>query len=122
MLGSTYTEFGDAQGGFSTRLDVSTLYVKAWGFWDNDVAERFGPAVLDLCQATPGLRRLEFDMTELKPMRDEGQEGFGQIMGALADLPKLTVLVTTSSPLTKLQLLRIARERAPSGAVQFTQV
>ena len=122
MLDPIYSEAGDAQGGFSTRLDMGTLYVKAWGFWSKDVAEQFGPAVENIFRATPGLRKLELDMADLKPMRDEGQESFGRIMSALAELPKLEVVVTTSSPLTKLQLLRIVRERAPNGAVRFAQV
>ena len=119
-LDSTYSESGDAQGGFSTKVDMGTLRVKAWGFWPKAVAEQFGPAVYTACH-TPGVKRVEFDMTLLKPMRDEGQEGFGRVMSALAELPVSGVVVTTSSHLTKLQLLRITSEKAPKNVVRFVE-
>ena len=120
-LASTHSEVGDAQGGFSTRVDMDTLSVEAWGFWPKDVAAQFGPRVYEACHAAAGIRKLEFDMTRLKPMRDEGQEGFARIMAALGELPLEEVVVTTSSQLTKLQLLRIARERAPKDIVRFVE-
>lgn len=120
-LDPTYSEVGDSEGGFSTRFNMGALRVQAWGFWPREVAEKFGPAVCNACQMAPGIRKLEFNMTRLKPMRDEGQEGFGRIMNALQELPVSEVVVMTSSQLTKLQLLRIAREKAPQDIVRFVE-
>jgi hypothetical protein len=60
-------------------------------------------------------------MTRLKPMRDEGQEGFGSLMAALSVLDVSRATVVTSSPLTRLQLLRIAREKAAKDLVRFVE-
>jgi hypothetical protein len=52
-------------------------------------------------------------------MRDEGQQGFAQLMATLPTLGSQQATIVTGSSLTKLQLLRIARENAPKGMIQF---
>jgi hypothetical protein len=104
---------GNDQEGFSLEFDVTsgTLLVTAWGFWSAAVAVAFGDAVVD----TPmrGVRRIAFDMTRLKPMREEGQAAWSKVMSELSKIGAVAkISVTTASQLTKLQLLRIAREAA----------
>lgn len=114
-------EFGDPAGGFKTVVDQRSVRIVAWGFWSVAVAGEFHRAVLTACTSAPEISSLHFDMTLLKPMRDEGQEGFGNLMGALPALEVSRVTILVSSPLTRLQLLRIAREKAPKDLVQFIE-
>ncbi len=113
--------FGDETSGFSVVFDQDTLTVRVegWGFWSADVASKFGPAVRSACTNRPRGTALKMDLTRLKPMRDEGQDSFGLIVGSLAALGIERAAVATGSPLTRLQLLRIAGERA---ALDRTQV
>jgi hypothetical protein len=105
---------GNDQAGFSVDFDVPTRTVRvvAWGFWGPDVATAFGDAVVE-AGGRPTAAHLAFDMTQLKPMRDEGQAAWRKVMAALPKLGTLTkVSVTTASQLTKLQLFRIAKDAA----------
>jgi hypothetical protein len=120
-LDPAYSAFGDSKGGFRTSAGAGVLRVKGWGFWPKDVAKAFGPAVCGACRKMPGVRSLDLDMTGLQPMRDEGQEGFAQIMSAISEMSLSEVVITTSSHITKLQLLRLAREKAPKGVVRFVE-
>ena len=112
---------GDDESGFSVDVDapVGGVQVTAWGFWGVDVARRFVPTVSGACRAAAGHARLSMDMTRLKPLRDEGQDAVGNLFSALSELGIRQVSVSTSSHLTKLQLMRIAKGRAPKTAVEF---
>lgn len=112
---------GDEVAGFSVAPEVGdqVLRVVGHGFWDVDVARSFGQRVLEAFAAHPRISRLVFDFRLLKPLRDEGQEGFTQVLTALHSPTPPHVSVMTSSPLTKLQLLRIVKECGCGGWVEF---
>lgn len=112
---------GDQLCGFSADYDVEVgvVRVRAWGFWSVSVAETFTQAVLDACRASPKGAPLLMDMTELKPLREEGQRAFGSLLGRLRELGVARTTVTTASHLTKLQLLRLVAEHAPGDSVEF---
>ncbi len=115
-------QIGDDQAGFSVTYDRSngTLNVRAWGFWSAPVAAQFGNAVADACRNSAPGTALIMDMNDLKPMRDEGQVSFGKLMKALPRMGLSKTTVTTSSHLTKLQLLRLASEFGAKDFVQFS--
>jgi hypothetical protein len=117
------TDMGNEQAGFSTAFDALTkvVSVRAWGFWSVEVARAFGQVVGDECRSRPRGTTLLVDMAELKPMRDEGQFSFAQLMTALPKLGIARTTIITSSHLTKLQLLRIATECGASNLVEFAQ-
>ena len=60
------------------------------------------------------------DMTDLKPMRDEGQQSFRALVGELPSLGITSATVTTQNELTKLQLQRIASEFLAGRSITFT--
>lgn len=113
-------QFGDPTGGFSVATSTATgeVQVTAWGFWSVEVATSFEGATRNAC-SQPGAKKLVLDMRSLKPMRDEGQKGVGALMQALPRLGIGTVTVVTSSQLTKLQLLRLARETGMKDRIEF---
>lgn len=110
---------GTDESGYSVSVDVHarTIRVEAWGFWSVDVCGTFGKALIDACRCSP-VRRLEVDTTRLKPLREEGENAWAIVMGALPGIGIEAVVVKTNS-LTKLQLLRIARHSASKDLVQF---
>jgi len=112
---------GDDLSGFSTDYDVEAgaVRVRAWGFWSAAVAETFTQAVSGTCRASPKGAPLLMDMTDLKPLREEGQRAFGGLVGCLRELGVSRTTVTTASHLTKLQLLRLVAEHAPKDSVEF---
>jgi len=112
---------GDDLSGFSTDYDgeVGAVRVRAWGFWSAPIAQAFSQAVSDACRASPKGAPLLMDMTDLKPLREEGQRAFGGLVGCLRELGVSRTTVTTSSHLTKLQLLRLVAEHAAKDSVEF---
>jgi hypothetical protein len=110
---------GNDEAGFSVVRDPhGPVRVVGWGFWGPDVAQAFDKAVLGACRLS-GASRLVLDMTELKPMRDEGQRAFASTFTMLKMVGITHTSVLTSSHLTKLQLLRIAKDSGPKEGVQF---
>lgn len=93
--------------------------VTGWGFWTADVATAFAARVAGALREQPGNKALVFDMSELKPMREEGQKSFGSIVRALPTLGVSRASVVTSSQLTKLQLVRLATENATSVSIEW---
>ncbi len=112
---------GDGQAGFSVAFDAATaaVRVRAWGFMSPEVAGAFGILVKDACRASPKGSALVMDMTELKPMRDEGQDSFRVLMDALPTLHMSNITALVTSQLVKLQLLRIANQSASKGSLRF---
>ena len=110
---------GDDQSGFSFGFDseVQALQVKAWGFWSIEVAAAFGRKVKDACRELPKGVVVDFDMLELKPLREEGELAFAALVTTLRSMGVGHVSIRTG-PLTKLQLLRLA---ANSGAKDFVR-
>ncbi len=112
---------GDEHAGFSVEFDSTTsaVRVRAWGFWGPEVGRAFGVVVRDACRGSPRHSPLVMDMTDLKPMREEGQTSFAWLMDALPGLHLASTTVITTSHLMKLQLLRIANQSAAKGTIQF---
>jgi hypothetical protein len=110
---------GDDQAGFFIDdLATGNVYVRAWGFWSAEVAQAFGGTVQAACNGKPAGTELVMDMTELKPMREEGQKSFAALMRALPG-QGIPITIETASHLTKLQLLRIVTEQGAAGSVRF---
>lgn len=65
-----------------------------------------------------GVRRVEMEMTRLKPLREEGEQAWATVLATLPSVRIEAIVVQTNS-LTKLQLLRLARLSAPKSLVQF---
>lgn len=100
---------GDDSCGFSVDFPaVNDAVVSAWGFWSAEVASAFAVAVIDACRGRAGGAVLTLAMAELKPMRDEGQQSFSVLLGALPSLGIFKVRIATTNALTKLQLVRLA--------------
>lgn len=113
--------FGDEGAGFSVDFDLltTTVGVRAWGFWGADVAAAFGPAVRDACRDKPPGTLLLLNMTELKPMREEGQLSFGALLAQLPELGIAGLRIRTGSQLMKLQVMRLSSEHDKARLVQF---
>src|SRR5262245_42148226 len=106
---------GDDAAGFSVdRPLTGGVLVTGWGFWSQHVAKAFAAGVAAGCrgQKSPSLM---LDLRELKPMREEGQLAFSELLRSLESLGVPRVSIVTTNPLTKLQLVRLA---ATSGAEQ----
>lgn len=112
---------GDDGAGFSVTLEMANqvLRVSGHGFWGAEVAREFGPRVRECLLVHPHIPRLFFDFRALKPLRDEGQAGFHQILSSLRLPTPAQVYVQTASPLVKLQLLRIVKECGGVASVEF---
>lgn len=94
--------------------------MRGWGFWNPNVADAFAATVSEVCNASPRGAALLMDMSELKPLREEGQRSFGTLIRLLRGLGVGRTAVTTASHLTKLQLLRLVAEHGAKDSVQFT--
>ena len=112
---------GDDQAGFSIRYDpvVGQVEVAGWGFWNVDVATAFATKVMAALRERPEAKQLLLDMGELKPMRDEGQKSFANLIRVLPSLGVVRTHIATTSQLTKLQLVRIATETGTSASIQW---
>jgi len=103
--------FGDDSCGFSVDFPtVGSAVVRAWGFWTMQVASAFDKSVIEACRGCSRGTVLTLEMSELKPMRDEGQQSFSVLLRALPSLGILKVRIVTTNALTKLQLVRLTSE------------
>jgi hypothetical protein len=107
---------GDELAGFSFGDDEGRgiFQVTGWGFWNAELAIAFGAKIPVAVRQRVGSKRLVFDMSNLKPMRDEGQEACAKVFRSLAGLGVTSMTVVTVSHLMRLQLMRLVTE---SGAV-----
>jgi hypothetical protein len=112
--------FGDDLAGFSIGHDpaAGTVLVTCWGFWNVELAASFGATVAEACRQQRG-SSLTLDMSDLKPMREEGQRSFGSLMRSLPSLGVTRTSVVTTSHLTKLQLMRLATENGATTGVEW---
>jgi hypothetical protein len=103
---------GTESAGYSVDVagPAALVTVRAWGFWDVELALGFARNVLRACATAPAGAQLSFDAAGLKPMRDEGQAALARVLDSLSPSPISQVVITTSSQLIKLQLMRIARQ------------
>lgn len=115
---------GDDQAGFSFGYALSgeVFEVRAWGFWSTDVAAAFGAKVIEGLQRRLGSKRIVLDMSDLKPMREEGQQSLAHLFRSLSSLGVQTASIVTTSHLTKLQLVRIVTESGAGPNVQWLSV
>jgi hypothetical protein len=114
--------FGSETEGFAVGLSdgARAIHVRVWGFWSAELATRFVSAVVAEC-SNHRIPLMTIDATELRPQRDAGQDALGALMSALPALGVTRARVTTASPLTRLQILRISKERAVKDLIQFVQ-
>jgi hypothetical protein len=112
--------FGTEAEGFAVGPSegAQAIHVRVWGFWSAELASRFVSAVGAECSRLR-LTLMTMDATQLKPQREAGQEALGALMGALPALGITRVRVITTSPLTRLQILRISKERAIKDLIEF---
>ena len=112
---------GDDQSGFSIRYDPvdGRIEVTGWGFWNVEVATTFATTVMAALRGRPEAKQLLLDMGELKPMREEGQKSFANLIRALPSLGVTRAHIATTSQLTELQLVRIATETGTSTTIHW---
>lgn len=110
--------------GFEVLFDpeAGAVSVRAWGFWSPELASKFAHTVIDACRANRELTSLRIDARGLRPQREAGEHALGVMMAALPGLGIARATVTTDSPLTRLQLLRIAKEREVKNLFEFKNV
>jgi hypothetical protein len=111
---------GTDEAGFGVSFDAParTVHVEAWGFWPAEVCKAFAGTLISTCRNSVGVRRVEMEMTRLKPLREEGEQAWATVLATLPSVRIEAIVVQTNS-LTKLQLLRLARLSAPKSLVQF---
>jgi hypothetical protein len=114
--------FGDANAGFSAEFvsELGVIRVRGWGFWSASVSTSFPTAVYEVCKASPKGSLLVMDMNELKPLREEGQKSFGDVLRMLPGLGVARTSIVTTSQLTRLQLLRLVTECGMKNTIEFT--
>jgi hypothetical protein len=112
--------FGTGDEGFELRPsgEAQTMHIRMWGFWSTETANLFSSAVIGAC-ASERVSTLTIDAEALKPLRDVGQVAFGSMLAAVAAYKVKRVQVAAAGPLTRLQLLRIAKERLNDKLIQF---
>ena len=111
---------GDDTAGFAIDFpDEGSVAVVAWGFWTVDVAAAFSRTVVDACLSKPRGAAVSLDMSDVKPMRDEGQAAFTRLLRSLpaAAFPRISII--TRNPLTKLQLVRLVTEAGAGTRVDW---
>lgn len=111
-------QFGDQKEGFDVDSRQGSVVVTARGFWSADLAAQLVPAVLPQVRAQGHPTSLVFELAELRPLRDEGQIAFKELILSSLKSGVHEVVIRTPSALTKLQMLRIAREIGESGRLR----
>ncbi|MBN1605435.1 MAG: hypothetical protein JW940_02320 [Polyangiaceae bacterium] len=103
-------QYGNDNQWFGVEVVGDAVVVTAGGFWSSELCAELGPAVMLALRAKGRGTRLTFELADLRTLRDEGLAAFrALIVRALANgAPAVTVRV--SSALTRLQMLRMARE------------
>lgn len=111
--------FGDDAAGYSIEVPTAdTVEVFGWGFWSVELSSGFDAQVLNACSVKPRGAVLVIHMTRLKPMREQGQAAFGRVFDSLTELG-LTTSIVTANALTKLQLMRLARESGVASSIEW---
>jgi hypothetical protein len=103
-------QYGDENQWFSVETADDAVVVNAGGFWSVELSAELGPAVMMALRARGRRTSLIFELADLRTLRDEAQAAFKSlVIHALAHgAPQ--VVFRASSALTKLQMLRMARE------------
>ncbi len=108
--------FGNEESGFSIALDAGgALRVQAWGFWEPDLSATFARVSVEACRAQRPAKLL-FDVTRLKPQVEAGQAAIRALLGSVGAIGiSRCVAVVGDNVLTKMQLMRLAREGGARG-------
>lgn len=102
--------YGNDSEGFVVEVMAERIRLTAKGFWSAELAEQLVPAVVPELHKLGEQFALELDLADLRPLRDEGQAAFKNLFSeALAKNPA-SIHIRSASALTKLQMMRIARE------------
>ena len=111
---------GDDTAGFSIDSPpTGGVRVTGWGFWSAQVAKAFPSAVFEACRGRQQGLALVVDMRDLKPMREEGQRSFSDVLRSLKGLGISRTSIVTTNPLTKLQLVRLAAETGAASGIDW---
>jgi hypothetical protein len=90
------------------------------GFLGPEIASSLVRSVAAECSFAARPVRLLVDVTRLLPQRDEGQAAFGDLMTSVTMLGEASVAVVFSNMITKMQLLRLAKERGARNWAYFS--
>lgn len=112
-------QFGDQEEGFDVDNRHGSVVVIARGFWSAELASQLVVAVLPLVRGGEASTRLVLELAELRPLRDEGQAAFKELISLSLSGGMREVVIRSPSALTKLQMLRIAREAGVSDKVRI---
>ncbi len=114
--------YGDEEAGFSIAVDEagSAVRMEGWGFWNAGLATEFGRVSVDACRSARKPWHLFLELGRLRPLREEGQQAFARLVSALPMLGATRAVVVAKSALTRMQLMRIARESIARDLVEFS--
>jgi hypothetical protein len=103
---------GDERAGYQilSALVSGSLRVQCWGYWCGEVAATFEVDVPEACRETPNLTHFVLDAEELKPQGAQGQVALRSLMSHLGSMKETACTVLSTNALTKMQLVRFARE------------
>lgn len=111
---------GDTAEGFTIESGGGVVLVTAWGFWSVEFVPEFLPPVMAALEAAAKGSELVIDLKDLRPLRDEGQAAFRQLMSRALAHGVGTIELRGASALTKLQMLRLTRELAAQDRIRVT--
>ena len=110
---------GDDTAGFSVDFPLTGgVLILGWGFWNPQVAKVFATTAIEALRGQQRGKALMLDMRELKPMREEGQRSFSDLLRALPTLGIARTSIVTTNPLTRLQLVRLVTETG-AGSIDW---
>lgn len=101
--------FGNDSEGFVVETEGRRVFLSARGFWGAELASQLVPALIPELDRHKGQFSLELDLTELRPLRDEGQAAFRTLFSEALARNFSQIYIRSASALTKLQMMRIAR-------------
>jgi hypothetical protein len=108
------TREGDEVMGFSIAVEAGEIRIRGWGFWSLELCEQFAAALQREIGGLVKLGVLRVDVTELKPMRSEGQAAWAKALVLMVSKGIVKAALTEPQPLTKLQFVRLCKGAAIS--------
>ncbi len=109
---------GDPQAGFAIECAATAMTVRAWGFWAPALSTQFAVQVTAALKDHPHTTALTIDVSELRPLRDEGQQAFGLLLARALANGLCQVVIRAPSAITKLQMMRLARATTKPGLIR----
>jgi len=111
---------GDTAQGFTIESRGGAVLVRAWGFWSVEFVPEFLPPVMAALEAAGKGGAFTIDLKDLRPLRDEGQAAFRQLMTRALAHGSWVIELQGASALTKLQMLRLTRELGAQDRIRVT--